>query len=329
MSTAAIAVEHVIPAIQQTPGCAVVAVASRTEKRAAAVARQFGILRHYDSYADLLVDPDVDCVYLALPNSMHAEWAIRCAEAGKAVLCEKPMTLSLHDARRVVRAAEQCGVLLTEAFMYRYHSQFRWLRDLVHDGAVGEVRAIRGSIGFLIGPPPNIRLEPDLGGGALLDVGCYPLDAMCLLFDAAPTSAEAIAFQAGGIDHTCSAVLTFPGDRLGVMDATFGLPWLQAPLEIAGTEGVARLDDAYNPGMRPCRATLTRRRGEPERVDFPGMNMYQAMVEAFSRSYSTGGAAEFSPAASVATATASDLVRQAFEARSSARVGGFVGSAGE
>jgi xylose dehydrogenase (NAD/NADP) len=313
VSTAAIAVDHFIPAMQAGAGCEVVAVASRSRDRATAVATRFGIARAYGSYADLLADSDVDCVYIGLPNSMHAEWAIRAAQAGKAVLCDKPMALSWEETRQIMTAAREHGVLLAEGFMYRYHEQFRWLRGLVRDGVLGQVRVIRGAIGFVIGPPPNIRLHPGLGGGALLDVGCYPLDAMCLLFDAAPLSARAMAFHEDGVDRTCAAVLAFPGERLGVMDATFRLPWLRAPLEVAGEDGVARLEDAYNPGTARCQATLIRAGGPAETLEFAGMDMYQAMVESFNDSYRTGRPPDYDPATSLVTATASDLVRAAFD----------------
>ncbi|GIH07816.1 oxidoreductase [Rhizocola hellebori] len=312
LSTAAIAIEHVIPAIGKAAGCEVVAIASRTTERAEAVAAGLGIPRAYGSYAELLSDPQVDCVYIGLPNSMHVEWAVRAAEAGKAVLCDKPMALNAGETGRIVDAARAQGVLLTEGFMYRYHQQFRWLRGLLDDGVVGQVRTIRGAIGFVIGPPPNIRLDPELGGGALLDVGCYPLDAMCLLFGAAPTAARAVAFHDGGVDHTCAAVLTFPGERLGVMDGTFRLPWLQAPLEVAGDDAVVRLEDAFNPGQKPCRATVLRAGKPVETIDFPGMDMFQAMVESFSESYRTGRPLDYDMIPSLHTAAASDLVRAAF-----------------
>lgn len=312
LSTAAIAVEHVIPAIGKAAGCEVAAIASRAAERAAAVAATFGIPRAYGSYAELLADPDVDCVYIGLPNSMHVEWAVRVARAGKAVLCDKPMALTAGEVGRIADAARAHGVLLTEGFMYRYHEQFRWLRGLIDDGVVGPVRTVRGSIGFLIGPPPNIRLDPELGGGALLDVGCYPLDAMCLLFGTAPTAARAVAFHEGGVDRVCAAVLTFPHQRLGVMDGTFGLPWLQAPLEVAGDDAVVRLDNAYNPGQAPCRATVLRPGRPVEVVDIPGMDMYQAMVESFSESYRTGRPLDYDATPSLHTAAAGDMVRAAF-----------------
>lgn len=160
LSTAAIAIDHVIPAIGKAAGCEVVAIASRTVERAKSVAAKFGIPRAHGSYPELLDDPDVDCVYIGLPNSMHVEWAVRTARAGKAVLCDKPMALNGGQTRRIVDAAREHGVLLTEGFMYRYHKQFRWLRGLVDDGVLGSVRTVRGSIGFVIGPPPNIRLDP-------------------------------------------------------------------------------------------------------------------------------------------------------------------------
>jgi len=311
MGTAAIAVDHVIPAIEAARGCAVAALASRTKERAAELAGTLGIPCHYGSYDGLLADPDVDCVYVPLPNSMHLDWTLRAIQAGKAVLVEKPMADKREDVQRMAETAAAAGVLLAEAFMYRYHPQLQWLLELVRGGELGTVRVIRGSIGFVIGEPPDIRLDPELGGGALLDVGCYPLDAMCLIYGTAPTAARAVSCYRGGVDQLSAAVLEFPGERVGLMDATFRLPWLRSPLEVSGERGTVRLDNAFNPGQRPATGVLLRPGAPDQPLTFEGMNAYRAMVESFSDSFRSGTPPRYDLHASLATATASDLVRYA------------------
>lgn len=311
LGTAAIAVDHVIPAIEAARGCAVTAIASRTKDRAAEVAAALGISCHYGSYAELLADPDVDCVYIPLPNAMHLDWTLRAIQAGKSVLVEKPMAVRCEDVRQMAETAAAAGILLAEAFMYRYHPQLEWLLELVRGDELGNVRVIRGSIGFVIGEPPDIRLDPGLGGGAVLDVGCYPLDAMCLIYGTAPAAARAVSCYRGGVDQLTAAVLEFGDERVGLMDATFRLPWLRSPLEVAGERGTVRLDDAFNPGQRPATGVLLRPGLEPRPVTFEGMDAYRAMVESFSDSFLTGAPPRYDLGASLATATASDLVRRA------------------
>ena len=322
MGTAAIAVDHVIPAIGSASDCVAVAIASRTAERAAGVAARLGIPRHYGSYEQLLADDEVDCVYVPLPNSMHACWTIRAVQAGKAVLCEKPMAPTPAQARQMVDAAAAAGVLLAEAFMYRYHAQMEWLLEVVRRGDLGEVRTVRGSIGFVAGEPPDIRLDPELGGGALLDIGCYPLDAMCLIYGTEPATARVVSFHRGGVDWTCGAVLEFPGERIGLMDATFRLPWLRSPLEVAGDLGTIRLDNAFNAGLRPATGVLLRPGFEDRPVTFGGMDAYRAMVESFGDSFRTGAPPRYDLLASLTTAAATGLVRNAdSEDPAPARVG--------
>lgn len=311
LGTAAIAVNHVIPAIKETSGCAVTAIGSRDPQRAAQVADKFGIDRAYGSYADLLADDAVDCVYVPLPNSMHRHWTLLAMAAGKSVLCEKPLAQTSADVRQMIEAADSSGVLLAEGFMYRHHAQIQWLLDFAARGELGNIQVIRGSIGFIAGQPPDIRLDPALGGGALLDVGCYPLDAMCLLYGGPPVTARAMGFTDGGVDHVCAAVLEFPGERIGLMDATFRLPWLHVPLEVAGDEGTVRLDNVCNPGRSPSAGLLLRPGRQPQPLVFDGMDAYAAMIGSFRDSFRSGAPSTFGLRASEATARGIDLVRDA------------------
>jgi predicted dehydrogenase len=310
LGTARIAKDYVIPAIKAVDGCDVVAIASRDGRRAAQAATEHSIDRAYSSYEELVEDTAVDCVYVPLPNSLHCAWTVHLLRAGKAVLCEKPLALNRLEADSMLAAATETGALLSEAFMYRYHEQFRALRAAVVSGDLGPIRTIRGSIGFSIGDGRNIRLDPELGGGALYDIGCYPLSAMCTLFEAAPTAARAFSYRRSGVDVVAAAVLEFPGERIGVMDCTFRQPWFQAPLEVIGDFGMVRLHDAYNPGQSPVRRFLVRR-GERSRYEkLDGMNMYRAMIESFAASY-LGDEPEYPFEISLHTATALDIVRAA------------------
>ncbi|MEV7655924.1 Gfo/Idh/MocA family oxidoreductase [Streptomyces anulatus] len=311
LSTARIGVEHVIPAIRAIPGCEVSAIASRDGRRAEQAAADLAIPRAFGSYEELLDDDTIDCVYIPLPNALHADWAVRALERGRAVLVEKPLACGGDDARRMAEAAERSGALLAEAFMYRYHEQFKRVLRYVEDGTLGRVRVVRGAINFRLDDGPDIRLRGELGGGALLDVGCYPLDAMCLLFGSAPTRVQATGTRRGDVDGMCAGLLEFEGGGIGLVDCNFELPWLQAPLEVVGEHGTVRLENAYNPGTGDCRGTLLVEGREPENFVVPGMNMYGALVSSFADSVRTGSRPEYSVEASLATAHAIDLMRGA------------------
>ena len=165
-----------IAALRESEDAQVVAVASRDTGRAAATAAEFGLARAYGTYAELLADPDVDAVYIGLPNSLHAEWAIASVRAGKHVLCEKPLAVSSAEAEAMFEAARTAGVWLMEAFMYRFHPQTLKVQELIGAGAIGEVRLVRAAFCFTVSDPANVRLSSELAGGALRDVGCYPVN---------------------------------------------------------------------------------------------------------------------------------------------------------
>ena len=173
LSTANIGRAAVNPAIQAARNAELVAVASRDGERAREFAAQGAIPRHHGSYEALLDDPEIDALYIPLPNSLHREWAIRAAEKGKHVLCEKPLALTAAEGREMAAAADAHRVKLMEAFMYRFHPRTEKVIELVRGGRIGELRAIRSAFTFRLTRPDNIRLKPELGGGALMDVGCY------------------------------------------------------------------------------------------------------------------------------------------------------------
>jgi len=198
LGVANIGVRTVIPAIQRAPNARLIAIASRTPARAEDAARRLGIPRAHGSYEALLADPEVEAVYIPLPNSLHREWTIRCAEAGKHVLCEKPLALTAREAEEMAAACRQHGVALMEAFMYRFHPRTERVGRLAADGALGDVRMVRAAFTFAVREPDlNIRFRRDLGGGALYDVGCYTINVSRMVL-----GEPELAFAAGRVgDH--------------------------------------------------------------------------------------------------------------------------------
>src|SRR5581483_139321 len=186
LSTAAIGVKKVIPAMQRGKESEVIAIASRDAGRAAEAARGLGIPRAYGSYGELLRDPDVEAIYNPLPNHMHIEWSIRAAEAGKHVLCEKPLGMTAQEARHLLAARDRTGVKIGEAFMVRAHPQWVRAKELVSSGAIGELRAVMGLFSYSNRDPRNIRNIEAYGGGGLMDIGCYPIFTSRFIFGEEP-----------------------------------------------------------------------------------------------------------------------------------------------
>src|SRR3954447_6977879 len=200
----------------------VAAVASRGLDKAEAFAREVNIPRALGSYEDLLADPDIDAVYIPLPNSMHAEWAIRAAEAGKHVLCEKPLALNASDARAMFDAARMHQVMLREGYPYLVQAQTAMLRAWLAEGAIGTVRLIRSTFSVLFADPANIRLSPTLGGGALYDAGSYAVSLVRIAAGARPTRAQAVSqLDANGVDLTTLATLEFADGLLAQVSCSF------------------------------------------------------------------------------------------------------------
>ena len=193
----------------------VVAVASRSDDNAKAFAEANGIERWFGSYEALLASPDIDAVYIPLPNSLHAEWAIKAAEHGKHILCEKPLALDRDEAERMFEAADRHGVMLLESFPFYFQPQTAAMMSLIGEGAIGNVRAVQASFGFTVGNPgANIRMKPELGGGALLDAGSYALSLIRLVMGSAPERVDAVATWADSqVDISLMATLTYADGR--------------------------------------------------------------------------------------------------------------------
>jgi D-xylose 1-dehydrogenase (NADP+, D-xylono-1,5-lactone-forming) len=224
-----------------------VAVGSRDLGRAQAFASEHGLVRAHGSYEELLADPEVDAIYNPLPNALHVEWSIKALEAGKHVLCEKPMSRHPGEVERAFDVAEREGRVLEEAFMWRHHPQLARARELVAAGDVGELRVIRAAFAFKAADPEDIRLQADLDGGGLMDVGCYCVSGCRALASAEPVRgyAEYVAGGNGGVDVALAATLRFPGDVLAHFDC--GLSYAGGDqLEAVGSEGSVFLDDPWH-----------------------------------------------------------------------------------
>jgi predicted dehydrogenase len=223
----------------------VIAVASRDAARAEAYARERGIERAYGSYEELLADPDVEAVYISLPNSLHVEWSIRALEAGKHVLCEKPLSRRAEDVERAFDVAEQSDRLLMEAFMYRHNSQTAKLEELVGGGAIGRLRLVRAAFSFPLTDAENVRLDASLDGGGLMDVGCYCVSSARLLGGEPEQVYGEQVLGESGVDELLTGTMRLQSDVLAQFDAGLVLQ-VRDELEAIGEEGSLFLDDPWH-----------------------------------------------------------------------------------
>ncbi|MHC4517447.1 MAG: Gfo/Idh/MocA family protein [Planctomycetota bacterium] len=255
LSTAKIGVEKVIPAMQEGKHCAVSALASRTLATAQAAAHKLRLPKAYGSYEALLADPEIDAIYIPLPNHLHVDFSIKSLEAGKHVLCEKPIGLNVADARRLLDASQRYPHLkVMEAFMYRHHPQWVKASQLVAEGAIGQLRSIQSFFSYYNADPANIRSKPECGGGGLMDIGCYCISLSRFLFDAEPQRVMGIVEYdpALKIDRLASGILDF-----GAGTATFTCSTQLTPYQrvnIFGTEGRVEIEIPFNaPAGKPCK----------------------------------------------------------------------------
>ena len=250
---ARIATAEVIPAIGRSSNCRLQAVASRDAAKLEACRKQYPEVTTHLGYAKLLEDPEVDAVYNPLPNSQHCEWTIRAAERGKHILCEKPMGLDAAECRRMIDACVANRVVLMEAFMYRYSDRTRQVLEVIRSGALGEIRFIAASFRFHLANPASIKLKPDLGGGCLYDVGCYPVNFVGMVADAAggggPASAKPVSVAAecvreGGVDMIFSAVLRYPSGLVASINSGFNSQ-RRVFSEIVGAKGLLEVPETF------------------------------------------------------------------------------------
>jgi xylose dehydrogenase (NAD/NADP) len=270
----------VIPGAQASPEIDLVGVASRDQQRAEAYAREWGIERAYGSYEELLADPDIEAVYISLPNTLHSEWSIRSVEAGKHVLCEKPLSRHPEEVEAAFDAAERAGRLLSEAFMYRHNPQTARFRQLLDEGAIGEPRLVRSTFSYGLYDTDNIRLRTDVEGGALMDVGCYCVSGSRLATSAEPVSVYGQAWVGEtGTDWVFTGSLRFPGDVLAIFDCGTALTE-RDELEVMGSEGSLFLDDPFHANQPVIEQ---RRDGRVERIELEPADSYRLELENLSR----------------------------------------------
>jgi len=247
LSTSRHAATSVIPAIQESARGEVYAVASRDITRAQAYADENRIPVAHGDYHALLHDPNVDVVYIPLPNSLHMEWALEAAEAGKHVLCEKPIALNAAEAQTMVTAFKNKGLILAEAFQGRFHEQGLTMRQMVREGVIGDLRLIDAGFSFTLNRSNDVRWVPELGGGSLYDVGCYPVAFARFITEREPISVTAqMHMGETGVDDRGVATLMFPDGVLAHINWGFTLP-LRRYYEVTGTKGALRVNRTYNP----------------------------------------------------------------------------------
>ena len=282
-------------ALRESTSVNIVAVASRTLPKAQAFAAEFGISRAFDTYEALLTDPDVTAVYIPLPNSLHAEWTLRAIAAGKHVLCEKPLATSPADARAMFAAAKQRGVCLVEAYPYLAQPQTRKLRELLRERAVGELKLIHAHFGFTVGSLSNIRLDPALGGGALMDAGCYPTSLVRVIAGQLPRRVHAIArWGDTDVDRSLVATLDFSSGLLAQISCSFDTA-MHRRASIAGSDGI--IETTYWNNTSAERApTLLLKRGTSwtatfETIMTEAINGLRAEAEDFAHLLSDGWSA--------------------------------------
>jgi D-xylose 1-dehydrogenase (NADP+, D-xylono-1,5-lactone-forming) len=276
-----------VEAVRPSKQVRVAGIASRDAAAARAFAQEFAIARHFGTYEALLADPDIDAVYVPLPNSLHAQWAIAALSAGKHVLCEKPLSATAVEARAMFDAARRHGVHLVEGYPYRAQPQTLRLRELLDAGVIGEVRLIQASFGFTLGAGENIRLSPQLAGGALMDVGTYPVSLVRMIAKARPTRVHAVAqWTMSGVDGALAATLEFASGLLAQITCSFGTCVHRQAL-IAGSHGV--IQTTYlNHTAAPPEAVLRLRVGTDKdavdsTVQTAAVNGFLAEAESFER----------------------------------------------
>jgi predicted dehydrogenase len=244
---------EVIPALLRSGNSEFFGLASRDEAKLAEARATFPALaRTCRDYDELLHDPEIDAVYIPLPNSLHREWTLKAAALGKHVLCEKPLALTAADVREMIAACEKHGVLFMEAFMYRYSDRMRQVEAVLRSGALGEIKFVTASHRFLLNRPDSIKLKPELGGGALYDVGCYPVNFAGFVADymtgvpgsARPASVSVECVRRGGVDEIFSALLKYPSGLIASLHCGFNAQ-KRIAAEIIGAEGVLEVPDAF------------------------------------------------------------------------------------
>jgi predicted dehydrogenase len=294
LGTSHFALTRMIPAMQAGRDISVVAIASRDGQRAAQTARVLGVAKTYDSYEALLADPAIDAVYNPLPNHLHVPWSERAAAAGKHVLCEKPIALDAAQARQLVAVRDRYRVLICEAAMVRVQPRWLAVRDLLGQKTIGELRAFVGTFGYRLGSRDNVRYDPAMGGGVLLDTGFYPVTMSRFCFGNEPTAVMARAKRDPdrGVDCLTSAILEFPQGHAIFTTGMETFPVQRA--QLIGTGGDMEMINPWNPpGNSPSEIVVNTSSSieepAPRRVSFDPVDQYTLLAEQFARAAETSG----------------------------------------
>lgn len=288
LGVANIAVKKVIPGMQRCESAEIVAIASRDSERARSAATALSIPRAYGSYEQLLGDPDIDAIYNPLPNHLHVPWSVKAAEAGKHVLCEKPIALHAEELRLLIAARDKAGVKVGEAFMVKTHPQWLRARELVRDGSLGELRSIVSIFSYFNIDPQNVRNQLEIGGGAVMDIGCYPITMARFLFGREPVRVSALVDRDPEMktDRLTSAILDFaPGQAIFTVSTQL-VPFQR--MQILGTTSRIDVEVPYNiPPDKPSRIFVDNGSQlgglSAEVQEFPTLDQYTLQGDAFSR----------------------------------------------
>ncbi len=295
MGYARIARLHLIPAMLQAKNAVPYAIASTDPEKRRQAQADFPFEKVYGDYESLLTDPNVDAVYIPLPNTLHKEWTIKAAKAKKHVLCEKPMALTEDDCLEMMAACRENGVALMEAFMYRFTHKTAKLKELLQSGVVGEVRHVHSSFRFVMRPGPNIRLEASLGGGSLWDVGCYPVNLLGMILGEEPVSVCAMKTESHGVEYSLDAVLRYKNGVLCTLGSGFDSHDVQLT-EVNGTLGTLLVQETFDGTGLPI---LLYKDGAVTEIPVPECNRYVMEIEDFSDALITGREPAFSLAETV------------------------------
>jgi len=294
LGVANIAVKKVIPAMQKSAWSEIVAIASRDSRKANDTAAQLRIAKAYGSYEQLLADPEIEAIYNPLPNHLHVPWSIKAAEAGKHVLCEKPISLTAAEAKTLLAARDCCGVKIGEAFMVKTHPQWLRTRELIRTGVIGDLRSIVGAFSYFNRDPQNVRNIAEWGGGGLMDIGCYPITTSRWIFGEEPLRVAGTVERDPEFrtDRLSSAVLEFPSGHSVFTCSTQLVPYQR--IQFLGTKGRIEIKIPFNaPNDRPCEIFVDDGRdvfgSGITKEEIPTCDQYAIQGDAFSKAIREGG----------------------------------------
>lgn len=294
LSTANIARVAVVPALHRARNCRLVAVASRDDGRAKSFAESNNIPVWFAGYEALVEDATIDAVYIPLPNSMHHEWTVRAIQAGKHVLCEKPLAVSSEECENLASEAARAHVVAMEAFMYRFHPRMERISQLIAAGAIGDIRSLYSAFTFRLTKSNNIRWMPEFGGGSLMDVGCYCVNVSRTLMSGEPTIAQAVAsWTERAIDAQMAGMLRFDDGATAQFDSALSMERREF-LHVAGTSGHLEVEGVFLPGTGDVVVQEVHGRAGRQVHTVPGCDEYQLMVEHFADCVLTNGSVRYS-----------------------------------